>query len=101
VATITISNAASGKYVLPNGNNNITLLTDANTGNIQSTAGLRFVSPSAKKFYVNWRGKSDAQASSLTTKGRAALGKSFKWGGVPNKGLNYTICFCLDNGYCR
>ena len=92
IASINISKSTSGKYVLTNGgDNDITLLSAANTGYVQSNAGLRFESPSGKKFYVNWRGKSGNQASSLTSKGRVALGKSFKWGGVPNKGTNYTI----------
>jgi uncharacterized repeat protein (TIGR01451 family) len=92
ITSITISKTSSGLYNLAvGGDNDITLLTPAKTGYVQSTAGLRFVSPSGKKFYVNWRGKSGAQASSLTSKGRAALGTSFKWGGVPNKGTNYSI----------
>jgi hypothetical protein len=70
------------------GDNNITLLTAANCGTVQSNAGLRFESPGGQKFYVNWRGSSPSQASSLTSKGRAALGTAFKWGGVPNRGLN-------------
>ena len=35
---------------------------------------------------MNYRGNSGAQGASLTSKGRAALGQSFKWGGVPNLG---------------
>jgi uncharacterized repeat protein (TIGR01451 family) len=91
ITSITISKTSSGLYNLAvGGDNDITLLTPAKTGYVQSTAGLRFVSPSGKKFYVNWRGKSGSQASSLTSKGRAALGTAFKWGGVPNKGTNYS-----------
>ena len=92
IASYTISKTASATYTLVNGgDNDITLLTDVKTGYVQSNSGLRFVSSSGKKFYVNWRGKSGSQASSLTSKGRAALGTAFKWGGVPNKGTSYSI----------
>jgi uncharacterized repeat protein (TIGR01451 family) len=88
LTTLTVSKAAGASYNPGDQDNNITLLSDANTGYVQSTAGLRFESPSGKKFYVNWRGKSTNQASSLTSKGRAALGTAFKWVGVPNLGTN-------------
>ena len=92
LTTITISKSTSGSYTLANGqDNDITLLSAAKTGSVQSSSGLRFVAPSGNKFYVNWRGRSGSQASSLTSKGRAALGTSFKWGGIPNKGTNYPI----------
>ena len=89
--TLTVSKASSAVYTLANGgDNDITLLTAAKTGIVQSASGLRFQSSGGQKFYVNWRGKSgNAQASSLTSKGRAALGTSFKWGGVPNLGLDF------------
>src|SRR5690606_26963696 len=44
-----------------------------------------FESTGGEKFYVNYRGSSSAQSTSLTSKGRQALGKLFKWGGVPNR----------------
>jgi|GEM_PF-3527068 len=91
IATIPISKTVEGSYNPGNGDNNITLLTDANTGIVQSNSGLRFESAAGQKFYVNWRGKSANQASSLTSKGRAALGTAFKWVGAPNKGTNVTI----------
>lgn len=86
LTTISISNASYGSYNPGNGDNNLTLLTNDLTGSVQSNAGLRFYAPSGKKFYVNWRGKSTNQTSSLTTKGRNALGTAFKWVGVPNNG---------------
>jgi len=91
VTTLSVSKTLSATYNPGDGDNNITLLTEANTGIVQSTAGLRFEAPSGKKFYVNWRGKSVNQASSLTSKGRNALGTAFKWVGAPNKGTNYNI----------
>ncbi len=48
-----------------------------------SDGGLRFESASGEKFYVNYRGRSASQATSITSKGRAALGQKFKWGGAP------------------
>ncbi|MCM5529673.1 DUF11 domain-containing protein [Parasegetibacter sp. NRK P23] len=89
--TISLSNAATASYDPGGTDNNITLLTAANTGLVNSSAGLRFESPGGQKFYVNWRGKSANQASSLTSKGRAALGTAFKWVGAPNKGTNTAI----------
>ncbi|WP_076547792.1 T9SS type B sorting domain-containing protein [Maribacter ulvicola] len=84
--TITIDNLNPGVWTLPNGDNNITLVTNANTGTVLTNSGLRFIAANGEKFYVNYRGKSNAQAASLTAKGRQAMGTNFKWGGVPNKG---------------
>ncbi|WP_409557687.1 T9SS type B sorting domain-containing protein [Allomuricauda sp. SCSIO 64092] len=71
---------------LTNGDNNITLVNNANTGVVLTNSGLRFESPSGNRFYVNYRGFSSSQAASLTAKGRQAMGTHFKWGGVPNLG---------------
>lgn len=90
IASLTISKASGAIYSLANGgDNDVTLLSKENTGIVQSNSGLRFESSGGQKFYVNWRGKSASQASSLTSKGRAALGTAFKWGGVPNIGLDF------------
>ncbi|WP_299064062.1 DUF11 domain-containing protein [uncultured Polaribacter sp.] len=70
---------------LANGDNNITLVTNANTGEVLSTAGLRIIAPGGQKFYVNYRGRSGAQAGSLTSKGSKAKGTEFRWGGIPNR----------------
>ncbi|WP_149275213.1 PA14 domain-containing protein [Pareuzebyella sediminis] len=86
LATFTISNVAPAVYNLPNGDNNITLVDNSNTGVVLNNGGLRFEAPGGNKFYVNYRGRSGSQAASLTTKGRVAMGTNFKWGGVPNLG---------------
>lgn len=91
LTTLTVSKATGATYNPGDGDNNITLLTDANTGSVQSNSGLRFESPGGQKFYVNWRGKSVNQASSLTSKGRAAFGTAFKWVGAPNRGTNTSV----------
>lgn len=88
VATFNISNTSPAVYTLPNGDNNITLVNNANTGVVLTNSGLRFESPSGNKFYVNYRGYSTSQAASLTSKGRVAMGTKFKWGGVPNLGAH-------------
>jgi len=91
LTTLTVSNANHAVYSLTNGgNNDITLLNDVKVGIVQSNSGLRFESTNGAKFYVNWRGNSASQASSLTSKGRAALGTAFKWGGVPNRGPGFS-----------
>ncbi len=86
VATFNISNTAPGVYNMSNGDNNIILVNNSNTGKVLKNSGLRFESPSGNKFYVNYRGSSASQSASLTSKGRQAFGKKFKWGGVPNLG---------------
>ena len=86
IATFSISNTNSAVYTLSNGDNNITLVDNSNTGVVLTNSGLRFESPSGNKFYVNYRGYSTSQATSLTSKGRVAMGTRFKWGGVPNLG---------------
>jgi uncharacterized repeat protein (TIGR01451 family) len=89
-ATLTISKTNPGFITsangLADGDNNILLMDNTKIGNIQSAAGLRFESSGGQKFYVNYRGRSDAQGTSITSKGRAALGMAFKWGGAPNRG---------------
>ncbi|MDT0622140.1 T9SS type B sorting domain-containing protein [Croceitalea vernalis] len=86
VATFNISNVSPAVYSMSNGDNNIILVNNTNTGVILNNSGLRFESPSGNKFYVNYRGSSSAQSASLTAKGRQAMGQRFKWGGVPNLG---------------
>ena len=60
-----------------------------------SNSGLRFFAPGGQKFYVNYRGRSSAQATSLTSKGRQALGLKFKWGGIPNRANNANLTSTL------
>ncbi|PKA97061.1 putative repeat protein (TIGR01451 family) [Flavobacteriaceae bacterium MAR_2009_75] len=88
IATFNISNTAPAVYTLANGDNNITLVDNAHTGVVITDGGLRFEAPSGDKFYVNYRGRSGSQGASLTSKGRAAMGTRFKWGGVPNLGTH-------------
>ena len=83
-----ISNTNPAVWTLADGDNNITLVNNANTGAVLQNSGLRFESPSGNRFYVNYRGNSNAQAASLTAKGRQAMGTDFKWGGVPNRGAH-------------
>ena len=80
---------------LANGDNNITLVTNANTGNVLTNSGLRIVAPGGEKFYVNYRGRSGAQAGSLTSKGEKAKGLNFRWGGIPNRATNSNLSTSL------
>ena len=86
ITSFTISNVTPAIYNLPNGDNDITLVTNNSTGVVLTNSGLRFESTGGENFYVNYRGRSGSQAASLTSKGRVAMGTSFKWGGVPNLG---------------
>ena len=80
---------------LANGDNHITLVRNDSTGIVLKRAGLRFESPNGEKFYVNYRGRSSAQAGSLTTKGTKALGTDFRWGGIPNRANNANLSTSL------
>ena len=90
IATLSISNSSPFIYLPPiatggsstTGDNNTTLITQANSGIVLSDAGLRFEAPSGKKFYVNWRTSNSGQASSLVSAGEAGLGTDFRWGGT-------------------
>ncbi|PRX54620.1 DUF11 domain-containing protein [Flagellimonas meridianipacifica] len=86
ITSFTISNTSPAIYNLANGDNNVTLVNNANTGIVLTNSGLRFEAPGGNDFYVNYRGRSGSQAASLTSKGRVAMGTNFKWGGVPNLG---------------
>jgi uncharacterized repeat protein (TIGR01451 family) len=80
---------------LANGDNDITLVTNANTGEVLSSSGLRIIAPGGQKFYVNYRGRSSAQAGSLTSKGAKAQGTEFRWGGIPNRATNGNLSTSL------
>ena len=85
----TISNISKGSpefYNPGNGDNNISLVSNQNTGVVLSNSGLRFESQGGELFYVNYRGRNSSQAGSLTSKGQSALGTDFRWGGIPNRG---------------
>ncbi len=98
VAIATINNLANTtprQFNVANGDNNITLVQNANTGIILSNSGLRFESSGGQEFYVNYRGRSNSQVTSLTSKGRRALGTLFKWGGIPNRASNANLTSTL------
>ncbi|AIZ43451.1 DUF11 domain-containing protein [Cellulophaga baltica] len=88
ITTFSLSKASPAVYNPGNSDNNISLVSNANTGIVLSNSGLRFEAPNGEEFYVNYRGISGSQAASLTSKGRAAMGTRFKWGGVPNLGTH-------------
>ncbi|MEP2238914.1 MAG: DUF11 domain-containing protein, partial [Maribacter sp.] len=89
--TTTISKTAPQEIALTNGDNNVTMMSNANTGIVLTSGGLRLEAPGGEKFYVNYRGRSGSQATSLTSKGRQAMGTHFKWGGAPNKGTQSSL----------
>ncbi|QXP66531.1 T9SS type A sorting domain-containing protein [Polaribacter sp. AHE13PA] len=91
LATLSLSKSTPQTYSPASGDNDITLVSDAHTGIVLSDGGLRFESASGEKFYVNYRGRSANQAASITSKGRAALGQKFKWGGAPIESSHSTV----------
>lgn len=72
--------AANG-IIAPGGTPTTLPYTQAGTVISGNNAGLMF--NSSQKFYVNYRGRSTPQAGSVMTKGKAALGREFRWGGSP------------------
>ncbi len=90
-----ILDSSNATFPLSNGDNNITLVTNANTGIVLNNAGLRIVAEGGQKFYVNYRGRSGAQAGSLTSKGEKAKGLNFRWGGIPNRATNGNLSTSL------
>ena len=74
--------STTGNPVILPGNSPITLpFSTAGTIISGSTTGLKFTSSGS--FYVNYRARSTPQAGSVLTKGAAALGTEFRWGGSP------------------
>ena len=72
---------ASGTILKP-GNSPITLqFTKAGSTILANEGGLLF--KSSKEIFVNYRARSNGQAGSVLTKGKAAYGKNFLWGGSP------------------
>ena len=69
--------------VIPPGNTPITIpSTNAGTVISGNNAGLIFKSEDGE-FYVNYRGRQLNHAGTMLTKGKAALGTEFWWGGFP------------------
>lgn len=90
--SITINNAQPKRIsfvnpsntVLTPGQSPITLpSTSAGTIISGDSAGLIFTS--TDNFYVNYRGRQTNHAGTVLTKGEAALGKEFRWGGSPSQ----------------
>ena len=90
----TLDSATAG-FALTDGDNNITLVNNSNTGTVLTNSGLRFESVGGEKFYVNYRGRSNSQAGSLTSKGVAAAGRDFRWGGIANHADNENLTTSL------
>ncbi|WP_246200172.1 DUF11 domain-containing protein, partial [Maribacter luteus] len=89
--SVSLSKTTPQEIVLPNGDNGITMVVNNSTGIVLTDAGLRLEAPGGEKFYVNYRGRSNSQATSLTSKGRQAMGTHFKWGGIPNRATTNSL----------
>ena len=61
ISSISLSNASPYVYNLASGDNNITFVDDAKTGEVLTSSGLRFESANGKRFYVNHRGSHPSQ----------------------------------------
>lgn len=79
-----ISFVSPADVILLPGQSPITLpSTTAGTIISGNSAGLVF--NSTTNFYVNYRGRHLNHAGTVLTKGKAALGKEFRWGGAPTQ----------------
>ncbi len=75
----------TGDLVAEGALDEIILMSQAQTGVVQTTAGMRFESQGVNNlFYLNYRVASNNQTGSYTAKGTKALGTEFRWGGLPN-----------------
>ncbi|MBU2997755.1 gliding motility-associated C-terminal domain-containing protein [Cellulophaga baltica] len=83
IATVSVSNSVPYIYSLANNNNDVTMVSEENTGIVLQNSGLKLQAVGGQEFYVSFRGSSNAQGESLTSKGRTALGTNFKWGSIP------------------
>ncbi len=87
---ITLSNAnpvrirflKTDNAILPPGQTPTTI-PYVKAGTIINGTGEGLIFTSTESFYVNYRARSTSQAGSVMTKGNAALGKEFRWGGTP------------------
>jgi len=64
------------------GNHAITI-PKSKAGKVISSNEAGILLKSKSEFYANYRGRSDSQAGSILSKGKAAFGKQFYWGGTP------------------
>ena len=83
LVTTNISNAASYIYTVGNGqiNGSQTFVPVDSLNTVLTHSGLKIHGSSP--FYVSLRARSNSQAESLTSKGSAALGTEFRFGGFP------------------
>ncbi len=88
VGTYSVSKSAPYRIDLANATNYLCLEADS-VGSVQRENGLIFTA--TKRFYANYRIRSNAQGGSLTAKGRIARGTNFYWGGIPIYGSTNTM----------
>ncbi|MGS0524666.1 hypothetical protein ACU8V7_05120 [Zobellia nedashkovskayae] len=52
-----MSKTTPQEIALPNGDNDITMMSNGNTGVVLTIGGLRLEAPGGEKFYANYRGR--------------------------------------------
>lgn len=89
---ITINNSQPKRISFVNASNTILTpgqspitLPSTNAGTIISGDSAGLVFTSTDNFYVNYRGRQTNHAGTVLTKGEAALGTEFRWGGAPTE----------------
>ncbi len=81
LATPSLSNATPYRYSIGTGTGTPLFVTDGMLNNAQMNKG--FILQANEKFYANVRLKNTAQAGSLTAKGRAGAGNTFRVSFIP------------------
>ena len=81
LATPSLSNATPFRYSIGTGTGTPLFVTDGMLNNVQMNKG--FILQANKKFYANVRLKNGSQAGSLTAKGRAGAGNTFRVSFIP------------------
>ncbi|UTX48878.1 DUF4347 domain-containing protein [Chryseobacterium sp. MA9] len=84
-----ISFVNTSDLIIAPGQSPITL-PSVNAGTIISGNAAGLVFTSTGNFYVNYRGRHTNHAGTVLTKGRAALGTEFRWGGAPTQNTTAT-----------
>ncbi|WP_412850784.1 DUF4347 domain-containing protein [Chryseobacterium sp. PMSZPI] len=81
---VRISFVNTSNTIIAPGQSPITLAS-SNAGTIISGNNAGLILSSNSNFYVNYRGRQTNHAGTVLSKGKAALGREFRWGGAPTQ----------------
>lgn len=93
LATPTISAGVSFTYEVAPDDPSIIMLDDTDLNTVLSDKGI--IASADEKFYCNFRARSNLQATSITCKGNAARGQTFRFGAMPQVFEHYMRNFVI------